>query len=360
MIKKIVNNFYVYFFIVFIFSVLIFSTISKDKIFSDYENKKLQKLPSLNLEDILNTKFQEDFENYVNDQIVFRNLFIRIKNYFEIVQLKLSVNDIYLGKDNFYIERFPENEFDVSLINSNITYINEFKQKYSAEVYLIPTASEILRDKLYITNDIDFNKYLKNIENNSLVNDILNNYEGNKSDLYYKTDHHWTTIGAYELYKNIVNNPVNLNLEKISDSFYGTINNRLNITMKADDIYKQKSNTNFEVLYDLNKENKGLYFDKYLKTKDKYSYFLDGNHGLINIENKDINNNEKLLIIKDSYANCFIPFIIENYKKVDVIDLRYFNVSLSEYIEKEKYDRIIVLYSKSGFMKEKNVMKLKN
>lgn len=357
--KKILENFYVIFFIVFIFGILIASTISKDKQFSDYENRSLQMFPEISKEAIFEGDFQNNFDTYTSDQLIFKNYFVKAKNYLDISQLKLEVNGVYRAKDNFYIERHSKDDYDLELLNKNIDFLLNFKNKYNAEIYLVPTANQILQDKLTFNNDFDYNNYMSKIENINYVDNILNSYEGNKDDLFYKTDHHWTTIGAYELYKNIVENPIELNLELIDDSFYGTINNKLNITMEPDKIYKQSSSTNFKINYDMMPKEGNMYEEKHLKTKDKYSYFLDSNHGHISIINEDIASNEKVLIIKDSYANCFVPFMAESYKQVDVIDLRYFNMPMSQYLTMFNYDRIIVLYNKDGFATSEYIFNLK-
>lgn len=261
--KKILENFYVIFFITFIFGILIASTISKDKQFSDYENRSLQMFPEISKETIFEGDFQSKFDTYTSDQIIFKNYFVKTKNYLDIMQLKLEINGVYRADDNFFIERHSKDNYDYKLLEKNIDFLLNFKEKYNAEIYLVPTANQILKDKLTFKNDLDYNEIMNEIENIDYVDNILNSYKGNKNDLFYKTDHHWTTIGAYELYKNIVENPVELKLELVDDSFYGTINNKLNIKMEPDKIYKQSSNTNFKVTYDMLPKQGNMYEEKH-------------------------------------------------------------------------------------------------
>ena len=352
------ENFYVVCFILIIFFVPIIGFFKKDKLFSDYENRILEQKPAFSLESFFDKEFQSKFEDYLKDQIILKNNLVKIKNYSEIMLGKFSVNDVYIGKNDFYIERHSKKDYDYDLIDSNINIVNKFKDNYNAEIYLIPNASTILGKNIRYGDDINANSILEDIDNISFVDNLLFSYNGNLNDLYYKTDHHWTTIGAYQLYKNIVDNPIDLDLKIVSNDFHGTINNKLNINMSADTIYVQNSSTNFKVIYDLSEESSSLYSEKYLDKKDKYSYFLDSNHGLINIENLDINDNHRILIIKDSYANCLIPFLAESYKYVDVIDLRYFNVKISSYLKNLDYDRILIIYNKDGFMTNTNLVKL--
>jgi hypothetical protein len=334
----------------------IISFIIPDKTFSEYENRELQLLPEFSWKAIFEASYQENINTYIEDQIVLRNEMVKSKNYLELLQGKLAVNDVYRASDDFFIER--HSFYDSELIQKNVQSLNTFLEKYNAEAYLVPNANTMLSNKILYQNDANINQLLSQVPNVDFVDNLLMSYNGLSNDLYYKTDHHWTTMAAYELYRQIVESPVALNLEVVTDEFYGTIHNKLNIKMTPDTIYRQKSETIFEVYYDLGKEDLGLYFDKHLNTKDKYSYFLDSNHGLVQIRNMDIESNEKLLIIKDSYANCFVPFIAENYKEVDVIDLRYFNMPISVYMNTNAYDRIIVLYNKDGFATNTDVYKL--
>lgn len=356
--ETVLEHLHVIIFIAVIFLVPIASLLTPDKTFSEYENRELQTLPELSWNAIFESEFQSDFESYMNDQVVLRNEMVTAKTYLDLLQLKLAVNDIYKAEDNFFIERHPETEYDMELVNKNVAALNKFVEAYGADVYLVPNANVILQDKILFANDADIDQMLSNVENVTFVDEILNNYSGNKSDLYYMTDHHWTTIAAYELYKNIVDNPVDKNLIPVSTEFYGTIHNKLGINMKPDTIYKQDSDTDFNVYYEMGKEDLGLYFDNYLDVKDKYAYFLDANHALVQIRNNDIDSDEKLLIIKDSYANCLVPFLAENYKEVDVIDLRFFNLPMSTYLKTAQYDRIIVLYNKNGFATNADAYKL--
>ena len=356
--RAILENLHVIIFLMIIFLIPIASVITPDKTFSDYENRELQTFPKFSLKAVFDAEFQSDFESYMNDQIVLRNNMVSMKNYLEAVQMKLAINGVYKAEDGFYIERHPDTEYDLDKVNKNVAALNKFVEAYGAEVYLVPNANVILKDKVIFTNDADIDSLLSGVANHTFVDDVLMNYEGDNSDLYYKTDHHWTTIAAYELYRNIVDNPVEKMLIPVSTEFLRTIHNKLNISMSPDTIYRQDSDTSFEAYYDLGSQNLGLYFDDYLAKKDKYAYFLDANHGLIQIKNNDIQSNERLLIIKDSYANCLIPFLAESYKEVDVIDLRFFNLPLSAYLKNEKYDRIIVLYNKNGFATNDDAYKL--
>ena len=111
-------------------------------------------------------------------------------------------------------------------------------------------------------------------------------------------------------------------------------------------IFKDDGMKQAKVYYedkDITKDS--MYEEKYLNEKDKYSYFLDNNHALITITNKSINNNKELLVIKDSYANSFIPMIAKHYEKIHVIDPRYYRLSISSYINENNISNVLFLYN---------------
>ena len=83
----------------------------------------------------------------------------------------------------------------------------------------------------------------------------------------------------------------------------------------------------------------------YLDTKDKYSLFLNNNNPIIKIKNNDINDGSKILILKDSYANCFVPFLTEHYEEIHVIDARYYRGSMSDYLKENNIDNTLFLYN---------------
>lgn len=106
----------------------------------------------------------------------------------------------------------------------------------------------------------------------------------------------------------------------------------------------------------MQEESRSIYDRSYLEKKDKYSVFLSGNQPLSVI--KTGNEGGKLLLIKDSYANCFVQFLMPHYSEIHVIDLRSFGSSLSAYIQKENIENALVLYNLKGFSEETSVFRL--
>ena len=183
--------------------------------------------------------------------------------------------------------------------------------------------------------------------------------------MYYKTDHHWNTFGAYYAYveyrknKNKKYYDIDIfNIKKVSNNFLGSSYYKILGIGKSEDIYKFDINNNLKVKYVYEKElKKSIYEDHYLKEKDQYSYFLNNNHALIEITNEYVNNGS-IIVIKNSYANSFVPFLVNHYNKVYVIDLRYFSESVSDLIEENSIDDILILYNLNNLYSDFSIVKL--
>jgi hypothetical protein len=195
-----------------------------------------------------------------------------------------------------------------------------------------------------------------------------NNIDLRKENItFYKSDHHWTTDGAFEAYKAYFNSKnkyyYDINRfyrKKVSSSFLGTSSSLVLGLAKEDDMYIYDIDNNIEVSYVYEKKTSdSLYNFDYLDKKDKYAMFLDNNHALIEITNKDLNDESSIVIIKNSYANSFIPFIVNHYNKVYVIDLRYFNENVSDFIIKNNIKDKLILYNLNNLYSDLSIVRLK-
>ena len=359
----------IFMFFIILLSLSFIDIAIKDKEFSQLENRILSKKSKITLESLISGTFMEKYEKYINDQFLLRDNFISLKSRFEYIQGKTENNNILYGKNNRLFEKIVSINED--RININIEAINVFAKDKDIRIsfLLAPNSSEVYKEDMpygsYIVNQEkriqDIYESLEKINN---IN-VLETLNDNKSEyIYYYTDHHWTSYGAYLAYKNLCKNlnlnPVDLgSLEKNEvNNFYGTYFSKAknfnakediltyytfnNITMKIDE-------DTYEELYDLDKALEG----------DKYSLFLRGNNSLTIIKNNNLKNNKKILIIKDSYANSLIPFLTENYEEIHVVDLRSFSESLSKYIEDNDFNDILILYNYNTFIRDASLVKVK-
>lgn len=366
-------------FLILIFGLSALSLLKKDKYFSENENRVLSNKPEFELQAVLNGRFEEEYEDYISDQFVLRDWWIGIKTYSDLSMLKKDVNGVYFCQDNYLINVHNEEEYKSDSALENYRYVKDFVSKYkesiNVKLMIIPTSQEILKDKLppyadtageiqiisNIYNDMDS-------ENVINVSDTLSSHS--EEYIFYRTDHHWTTLGAYYAYVEYMNSIGKTadaiscyNIEKVTDKFYGTGSSKVNINTMADEIYlyKLKENIDVSIRYNETDEIKDtLYYEKALDTKDKYSVFLGGNNPFLEIRSniKNETNGERLLVIKDSYAHSFIPFLTDKFSETDVVDLRYYNKSIETLIKSRGYTHILILYSIDNLAEDNNIYKL--
>ena len=337
--------------IVLIISILFFCISKKN--FSYNENRYLECYPSFSLEKIFNGEYMNSLSNYVSDHFPFRNLFLQLKTFsFKNIGVRYQ-NGLYYGDDGYLLEEYKKPVKTDAIINK----INEFSHDVDvvSDVIIAPTSIYVNSDKLSLYNKnfdegITIDNFKNKIKGNFIdVSKILK--DNNNKYLYYKTDHHWTSLGAYYAYLEYCRNKEitanDYEFEIVSKNFYGTLYSKvLDNQLNYDIIKRIVDYTKYEVSYnDKNVKTNSLYNSDYLEKKDKYSYFLDNNHSLIEINNLNSDSNESLLIIKDSYANSFIPLIAKHYKYIYVIDPRYYKKSIKEFVYDYSPDNILFLYN---------------
>ena len=318
------------------------------KEFSANENRYLEKFPSVTLDKVLNGKIMSSITNYISDHLPLRETLLSFKtNVFKLIGVKRQ-NGIYYAED-YLIEEYKKplnNEKIVRVINKFVN--NNPNIKY--DFMLVPTTAYILKNKLSDNLNYDEKETLDYFKNNLNANFIDVSkilLDNNKEYIYYRTDHHWTTRGANYAYleytKNINLVPFKYDFKVVSNDFYGTLYSKiLDNSIKPDEIEMIIDDNSYEVEFK-NEKVDSIYNPKYLKEKDKYSYFLDGNKPIMTITNK--NGNDEILIIKDSYANSFIPLLLKHFYKVHVIDPRYYKNSISNYLKENNINHVLFLYN---------------
>lgn len=358
--------------LIFIFILFIFETINiiaGDKYFSEIENRNLQDKPK-----ILSDNYVEKLNSYIADQFFSREKFISFKSTIDLLLGKNKINNVYIGKDNQLFENFKIASNDD--LHNKVNTINKFKENnndLNVKLMLVPTATSILKGKLPKYNTVDDEiEYIKEVENNlsseiELI-PIYKELDKHKQEyIYYKTDHHWNTDGAYigyttfcetagiepsgkEAFKEVV----------ASNDFYGSLSSKVGLFGLNRDELKLYIPNNSNILVNYVTEQKketSLFNSEKLNHKDKYQVFLDGNHPLIEIKNNK-NLDKKILIIKDSYANNFVPFLTENYGNIYLIDLRYYTDSVIDFIKNNDIKEVLFLYNVNTFNEDDSIFNL--
>ncbi|MGL4991251.1 MAG: DHHW family protein [Sarcina sp.] len=363
--KKLIYSFFA------VITILFFLDIGlKNSEFSDIENRFLQKKPDFNIDDMLNGKYFSNYDKYINDHFIFRDKFINLKSIIEKIQFKKENNGIIYGQDGYMFEKVMN--LNDEILEKNIAALDIFFEKYyNAKLMVVPYSYTILRD-YYSENLIalDEKKYINMIYEKigeSKTIDVVTSLEENKNEyIYYKTDHHWTTYGAYLAYKEyckkIKDNNI-LSLDSLEENnisnFKGTFYSKSKLINTKSDILTYYNMQNLKMKINNNNEFESIYNLDNLFKRDKYSVFLDGNHSKITILNDNNRNGKKLFIIKDSFANSMVPFVANNYEETIIVDLRYFQENISTFLRENMFDDILVLYSFETLQNDKTIIKMK-
>ena len=355
--------------------ILVMNIIAKDKQYSESENRMLQQKPNLSLSGIESGRFMEQYEKYKSDQFLGRNIWVKIKISIDLLEGKRDSNNVFKGKSNYLLEDITQP--DTKTLDQNLDAIKSFQNKYSdipMYMMLVPNAANILSDKLpAFAVTANQNEFLKSIE--SSLNGYLNwidvtpvLQEHKDENIYYHTDHHWTTLGAYYCFQQLAQD-FNLDLSTtpklesyaVTDSFNGTLSSTSGYeTSYKEPIYiysakNKEDNTNVIVNYvDEQIKTTTLYDTSKLDSKDKYAVFLGGNHSRIDIKTTS-ESTKKLLLIKDSFANCMIPFLVSYYREIIVIDPRYYYGDLDLIMEQNSISTVLFLYNCNTFLEDNSI-----
>ena len=350
---------------------------SEKEEFSETQNKYLAKFPTISGKKIYNGSFTSGIEAYLSDHFVGHDGWITAKTCLDLLTGKREQNDVYILKDRL-AEKIAEP--DMNVVNKSIDGIKKFSEDNNITPYimLVPTQAEIYRDTLPPNApNPDQQEFIENVysslEGYAAPIDVYSVLSANRNEyIYYRTDHHWTTRGAYLAYtaagKKMGYTPLsedNYDIDHAADDFRGTFYSKvlydgcepdtLDIWLPADGPYEPDVEiySSFGVEPDI---HKGMYFREYLDVKDKYSTYFGTNQPMITIRTG--NEGGRLLIFKDSYAHCFAPFLTEHYSEIVMFDLRYIQLSYKDVIDISSFDSVLFLYNTSTFMSDENLKKL--
>ncbi len=346
-------------------SVLILSItflLLKKQEFSENENRYLEPLPALTWESVKSGQYMENINSYLCDHFPFRDFFIGLKTRTEITLGRREINQVFIDRDGYLIEKYQK-PVNTEQISRTLKTFGEKEELTGKELHLmlVPTAIYTYKNKLpgFAPAADQMETAEKIYQDSGLLSidcsqDLLAHQQDGQ--LYYRTDHHWTTYGAYVGYlafcreKGLV--PVSLDeleAETAAEDFCGTIYSKVNdYSQKGDKItiYRNPADK-LTVYYEDTKETTdSLYNLKYARKKDKYSLFLDNLHPLIEITNENAESERELVLIKDSYANSMTPFLAHHFKKIYVFDTRYYKWGPSSFIKgHEGITDVLILYN---------------
>jgi len=365
------NRFLSALFCIFLGGMLVVSTLLPDQTFSPLENRNLQKPPKFSIENLVDGNFTTDAEDYVSDHLVGRDLWVSLKTWCERLTGKQENNGVYFGDEGTLINRVDDP--DMTVLEQNMAHVDKLVGNVEVPVYfgLIPSSAAIWADRLPAgaptANEKEIIDHLYSITQAQTIDlyGMLSDHSG--QDVYYRTDHHWTSLGAYYGYAALLETmgmtPValeSLTPTTVTEDFNGTIFSTSGVRwVRPDSIQTYIPDEGYEVTrYPQGKPIvSGLYEESCLDQKDKYSYFLGGVQPLCTIKTPNADA-PKVLLIRDSYSDSLAPFLTQNFSEIHLWDMRYNLNSVKTYVQENEIDHVVVLYSISNFLSDKNLFLL--
>ncbi len=344
---------------------------------SEKEKRVLSEPPRISLARIADGRFMEQAETYLTDHFPARETFIGAQAYFRQAEGLNAANEIYRGKEDWLIATPLKDE--QAILKRNLSALNDFLKQTGkpATALVVPTTGAVEADFLPWLHETYPDEVLLDMIQKTLDPavkwcDVFGAFESHpeREKLFYRTDHHWTTAGAYRAYQLFCAEtdrvPTPKTAYKITEvpDFYGTSYAKSGLwATKPDTLEVWQSETTVSIaVQDENmkqpKEQDSLFFWAHQNELDKYPIFLDGNHGRVTIETGG--KGERLLVLRDSFAHCFAPFLAEHFSRIDLIDLRYFKLqTVSEYLAQNPVDEILLCYGLDSLMTDRSIGQIK-
>ena len=357
-------------FLVILMAVFIANIIIPDKKNSDEENRVLQQLPSFSVSAYKEGRFESKIEDYASDQFILRNGFIRLKTAADTALGGLESNGVYRCRDSYLMEDITVPTKDVKESNTSaLTAFKEANPDLKMYFLLAPNAANILSDKLPVAvSTASQNKYMddffETVESLGITPiDVRDTFKEAKKDtqLYYRTDHHWTTDGAYLAFGQVdsvmeLKNKVTYTDYAVKNDFRGTLASKSGFVNGMDDAIKiylpaedSEGYENSVIYYSDTKEKTTQFYQvDSLDTKDAYTVFGGSNHPMYTVRTP-LDTDRHLLLIKDSYANSMVPFLSQCFSEIVVVDPRYFYDNIQDIISSESVTDVLFLYNANTF-----------
>ena len=360
-------------FILTLFLFLIINVIVPDREKSVQENRMLATKPKFRLSSLISGDYDEKFEAYMDDQFVGRDMWRKLKVAVDRIGGSRLENGVYIGTNGQLLEQIEV--ADENHLAANIKAIKSFSESQSkipVRMMLVPDAANVLNHSLpALAKPEDqtqmFSMVRKDLGDSVEWIDVSTELNKHKTEkIYYKTDHHWTTLGAFYAFQAAA---PSLGIEgdlsgkyvsyAVSDSFNGMLASKSGVNLgekEQIDIYvPTEEDTDLIVDYvDEGKRSTSLYDSSKLKEKDQYTVFLGGNSSLLDIRTVSTST-KRLLLVKDSFANSFIPFLTPYYREIVVVDPRYYSGTINDLMDSYRISEVLFLYSGNTFFKDNNI-----
>ncbi|MFU0831368.1 MAG: DHHW motif protein [Oscillospiraceae bacterium] len=343
--------------------------IAPKEIFSENENRVLEPMPIPAMDTVLDGRFMQSAENYVSDHFPLRNTFVSLDT---AAQLLLGKRDfgadysmtpaqggVYYGKnDHIYEVLLPDK---TGIFQDNAAALAAFAEKSGLPLTIlpVPSGSQEQPENLPFSapnhdQREEFEELKQAVGPHVKVVDVFSELSlSTGHDYYFKTDHHWNTYGAYVGYEALSRAmgfscvPQSaFEYKTVPQPFFGTLYSKaVNTWQKPDTLILPYPKSDTSLTQIIGKKTlPGIYREQYLEKKDKYSVYLGGNPSVTVVKNPEAKGGT-LLLLKDSFANSMIPYLSQNFSEIHMIDLRYYNRDIYQYIQQNGIEEAAAVYS---------------
>ena len=343
--------------------ILIFILPSED--FSEEENRMLAPFPKFSFESLVSGEFTEDIGSFYADRFPFRDTLVGFKANLELALLRGENNGVLVGEDGYLVDRLEYSEAEYENIKKGLLAIDKFdawceENGYPSTLTLLPRAIDVMSAKLHPVFDTSRADRAFEVVNGLGIDmvdplSMLKERADGGEYVWYKTDHHYTTLGAYYVYRMLGETlgyepkPIDFfEVTVASESFHGTTYSAAGIKWADYDtveFYRYEGDTDVKLFDSLGKElsSDGFYVNSYLEKKDKYSAFLGGNSARLSVKHTDGAERQTLLIVKDSFSHAIVPFLAIHFD-IELVDMRYYKSSAARLCEELSPDRVLIYY----------------
>ncbi len=358
------------FLIVIFVLITIVNILMPDRVYAGKEFRDLAQKPAISVQAVKDGTFMEDMETYLSDQFHGHN---KLTNLRARVSLFLGIresNGVYKGKKGYLLEEIKATDSEV--LDPTITAMQEFEKDHPTVpmyVALVPNAATILGDKLPTNMRVrdqkkQFEEITSKLSSDYSVIDLTETMLAHRDEaVYYHTDDHWTSLGAYYAYDEIKEQmgldedlAIAYNAYPVSNNFAGSLSGLSGYERSYKDVISIYNAANEGSAIDVvvqrdgvEKDVASLYDMDKLKTANQYNLFLGGDYPKVSIRTT-ASSSDRLLIVKNSYANCLVPFLTSFYREIVMVDPDYYEENVNALMEKTKFSAVLFLYDGNSFV----------
>ena len=340
--------------------------------FSDREQRNLHQFPAASLSSLSDGSFQAQSEQALSDQFFLRDGFVQLQRHFQRLLGTRIINNVWIANPQLYQNSSPVDPKQIRQLSEVLKAFAIKNKKLRLDFLLVPTANGVIENSLFPMLYESQREYIHLFAQqlNPLYHtvDTLAVMDEKKDEsIFYQGDHHWTTYGAYTMFQawqkeRGFNDQIKYKKSIANDAFYGTLSNASGIDRRDTvEIYTPTENQikTMVTYVQEQKRSASLYDESKQYGANPYELFLGGNFARIDIQTT-AENDRNLLLIKDSYANCFIPFLIPYYHKIIVIDPRFYYDSLQSVIQTDHMSDILFLVNAHTLFQDPALLNLMN